>query len=102
MNNFAEKLWPHAKASTVLAIALIVGGCFLEMSVYVFGLYVLAGWLLSPLVTYWLMGNHNWPVSFLIKMYPMFVRKFTALGWLLTCLILSYVWVAALVQFRFR
>jgi hypothetical protein len=100
MNDLVEKLWPHIKVSTIIEIALIVGGAFLTYNFYVLGVYLLAGWLLSPLVSYWLMGNHNWPISFMIKMYPMFVRKFT-LGWFLSLLILSYVWGFGLAHIKF-
>lgn len=102
MSEIVEKLWPYAKICAFIAIALIVGGSFFELNIYVFGIFVLASWLLFPLVSYWLTGNHNWPVSFMVKAYPMFVRKFTVFGWFLLCLILSYVWVTAFIQFKFR
>ena len=102
MSNLVEKLWPHTKVCTFIAIALVAGALYWGLNLYTFGIYVLVGWLLLPLVSYWVMGNHNWPGSFMIKMYPMFIRKLTTFGWLLLCLALSYVWVAAFIQFGFR
>ena len=93
MNDLLEKLWTHTKASSIIAIALIIGTAFISENIYVFGIYLVSGWLFSPIVTYWLVGEHDLPISFMVNIYPKPLRLFVAYGWFFCLIVLSFVWI---------
>ena len=59
----------------------------------VLGLFVLAGWLFTPFIIYALILENNAKYSFLITIYPRFVRTFTAYGWLFAICAITFVWL---------
>ena len=81
-----------------LALTLIAWLSFLAPNVYVLGGYVVAGWLSSPLVTYWLVGDHATPVSFLVRVYPRPLRELTVIGWYGALVLLTLAWLLAFVH----
>ena len=101
MNGFIEKTWNYLKTTTVIAITLIVIGGFYQSNVYVLGLYLFSGWLLTPLVTYWLLGNHDTPITFMIRVYPKFLRQFISYGWLSSLVILTLIWLYLLIHVNY-
>ncbi len=94
-------IWKHAKASTLVAIALIVTLSLLQLNVYILGGYLLSAWLLSPLVTYWLVGEHSTSVSFTVMVYPKAIRIFVAYGWFVGLALLTYVWIMLFIEVVF-
>ena len=101
MNPIIEITWPYLKFITVIAIALIITASFYKSNVYILGLYLFSGWLLTPLVTYWLLGNHDTPITFMIRLYPKFIRKFVSYGWLILLIILTLIWLYLLIHVNF-
>ena len=101
MNAFIEQTWKYLRVTTLLAIALIIIGGFYQSNVYILGLYLFSGWLLTPVATYWLLGNHDLPISFMVKVYPKIIRKFVSFGWLFSLIILTIIWLYLLIHVNF-
>ena len=101
MNETIEKTWQHLKTTTVIAIALIVIASFYKSNVYILGLYLFSGWLLTPLATYWMLGDHDLPITFLVRIYPKIIRKFVSYGLLVSMVILTIIWVYLVVHVNF-
>lgn len=94
-------MWTHTRLTTVIAISLILVLGLIPQNVYVLGGYLLSAWLLSPLVTCWLVAEHDTPTSFLVAIYPKPLRIFVAYGWFVGLALLTYVWVMMFVHVTF-
>ncbi len=94
-------MWAYIRVTTVVAIALILTLNLFQQNVYVLGGYLLSAWLLSPLVTYWVVDEHDTLISFVITIYPKPLRLFAAYGWFVGLALLTYVWVMMLVHVTF-
>ena len=101
MNGIIEKTWQHLKATTVIAITLIVIASFYKSNVYILGLYLFSGWLLTPLATYWMLGDHDLPITFMVRVYPKIIRKFVSYGLLVSMVILTIIWVYLVIHVNF-
>ena len=101
MYGIIEKTWQHLKITTVIAIILIVIAGFYESNVYILGLYLFSGWLLTPLATYWMLGDHDLPITFMVRVYPKIIRKFVSYGMLVTMVILTIIWVYLVIHVNF-
>ena len=101
MNGIIEKSWLYLKTTTVIAISIIVIASFYESNVYTLGLYLFSGWLLTPLATYWMLGDHDFPITFLVRVYPKIIRKFVSYGLLVSLVILTIIWVYLIIHVNF-
>ena len=103
MDRIIKKSWQHLKITTVIAVIFIVIATFYETNgnVYILGLYLFSGWLLTPLATYWMLGEHDLPITFMVRIYPKIIRKFVSYGLLVTMLILTIIWVYLVIHVNF-
>ena len=103
MERIIEQSWQYLKTTTVVAIMLIIIANFYETNgnVYILGLYLFSGWLLTPLATYWMLGDHDWPITFMVRVYPKIIRKFVSYGLLVTMVILTIIWGYLVIHVNF-
>lgn len=80
MESLIKQTWPYIRISTILAATLIVVINFIDNAGLNLIGYLLVSWLLLPIVTFWVLGDHDLPISFMIRVYPKSLRKFTAYG----------------------
>jgi hypothetical protein len=102
MYQFFLKLRDIAPYTT--PVSLVFGVLGMLFSIYysggpgfhILGLFIIAAWLFIPALSWWAFMPKENPLSFLVSIYPVFLKLFTLIG---TAVLLSIITIFTLTMF---